>query len=509
LATLELKNIRKCFGANVALADASLAVAEGEIHALLGENGAGKTTLMNILYGLLAPDSGEMRLDGHPYQPISPQDAKCAGVGMVHQHFMLVPTLSVGENILLGESPFSRFHPAKDFTPIQERMSVLGFDLPLGAETGTLSVGELQRVEIFKALWKGARLLILDEPTAVLTPQETESLFELLTGLRREGHSILFISHKLEEIERLCDRVTLLRRGTTVGCFPVSETNRGELSRKMLGREIETIKRRKPSDSISPNQIDSGVERKAFVFACHHPNGGKLSGEWKLVLPRGQITAVLGVEGNGQQELAETLLGLASPPGTQVCQGEKPLRAGVRARIEAGFGLITEDRQRTGLVLEFSLSENFALKDISQPPWSHKGWLAPRASRIKAEELISQYDIKPPPCDHPAGALSGGNQQKVVVAREISRPHSLLVAVNPTRGLDVGACEAVHKALIADTNAGAAILLITTEIEEALALADTLHVLFKGKASSISPDRWDRETIGLAMLGIHREPSLA
>ncbi len=499
----QAKSLRKCFGGSPALEDVSLEVRKGEIHALLGENGAGKTTLLNILYGLLAPDSGQMLLDGEPYAPRSPREAKRAGVGMVHQHFMLVPTLAVGENILLGEQPFSSFRPQYDFGAIRERMSALGFDFPLEARTDTLSVGEMQRVEIFKALWKGASLLALDEPTAMLTPRETESLFELLRGIRERGQSVLFISHKLEEIERLADRVSVLRRGRSVGCFEVAETNRAELSRLMIGRELSPPAK-SPTRAGESVSVSDGL-RVVCSAACSE----KLRGPWSFEAPFGHITAIAGIEGNGQRELAENLLGLRNDRGLEVSLAGKRLPKGVRDRVRGGISFISEDRQRTGLVLEFTLRENLALKDISEAPWSRHGLLRIRGSKARADDLVQRFEVHPPDLERAAGTLSGGNQQKVVVAREITRPHRLLVATNPTRGLDVGAREAVHRALIADAEAGAAIVLISTELEEALELADSLQVICKGRLEAIPRERWNEESLGLAMLGASKELSAA
>ena len=515
MSTLSLAHLHKRFGKNVALMDACLDLAEGEIHAILGENGAGKTTLMNLLYGLLSPDRGEMRLDGKPYSPASPLQARRLGIGMVHQHFMLVPTLTVGENILLGEGAWSRFNPRKSFLPIREQMQRLGFALPLEARTETLSVGELQRVEIFKALWKGARLLILDEPTAVLTPQETEDLCSLLRNLSQQGVSILFISHKLEEIEKLCERVTILRRGQTVACLPVKNTTRAELSRMMLGRDLTPLppspNRTHPCDtrgrgeSVPPLPMGEGGRGVRLSIRCQGVTRSRLQGEWTLHALAGEITAIAGVEGNGQRELAEAILGVTTAHGLEIEYNDESLPRGVAQRIEAGIGFISEDRQRTGLVPGFTVQENLALKDISRAPWSRNGWLSGRSARLRATALIERYRIHPPHLDHPVTSLSGGNQQKVVVAREISRQHHVLVATNPTRGLDVGACEAVHAGLIEDAQKGVVVLLISTELDEILTLADHLYVLFQGGITAIPRGRWNREAIGLAMLGVPLE----
>lgn len=489
---LHAADIRKRFGSTPALRGASLEVEEGEIHALLGENGAGKTTFMNILYGLLTPDAGEIELDGRPYRPASPEEAMRSGVGMVHQHFMLVPTLTVLENLLLGESPFAGFRWEREYDRMENRLSDFSFHIPLEKKVGDLSVGERQRVEIFKALSKGARFLILDEPTAVLAPQEIENLFELLKDLRAQGRSILFISHKLEEIRDLCDRVTLLRRGETVGTFSVSGMNREELARLLLGREFTPFSR---------NTASTLQDGDPFRVSPRPGGAGKLKGNWICEIAPGKITAVAGVEGNGQKELAEGILGLSETDLLDVRLGETPLPNDPFQRIEAGVGYISEDRQHTGLVMDFSVLENLALKDIARPPWSSRGLLNLRRMRETAQELTERFGVEPPEPDRTVSDLSGGNQQKVVAAREISRPHRLLTAFNPTRGLDIGACEKVQQALLEDARSGAAILLISTELEEAVALADRLYVIFQGELTEIPREDWDHETIGLAMLG--------
>jgi len=491
---LETRNVHKNFGPVQALRGVDLIVDKGEIHALLGENGAGKTTLMNLLYGLLSPDSGSMRLEGNLHRPRSPRDAVRAGVGMVHQHFMLVPTLTVLENILLGESPL-RYHGKNvAASEVESRMREFTFDLPLDCRVQSLSVGVQQRVEIFKALRKGARLLILDEPTAVLAPQEIEDLFRLLRNLREIGHSILFISHKLEEIQNLCDRVTLLRRGETVGTFDVSRMNKQELAHHLLGRTLNPRIRKQP-----PAQQGASP-----YFIQPKSRQGKLKGDWTCVVEPGQIVAVAGIEGNGQRELAEAILGVSETDQADIERNGLSLPKDAFRRVRHGVGLISEDRQRTGLILEFSIQENLALKDIELPPWSRKGWLRRRSFREAGKNLVERFRIEPPDPDRGVSELSGGNQQKVVVAREISRNHKLLVAFNPTRGLDVGACENVHEALLEDAARGAAILLISTELEEVLALADKLYVLFQGCLEEIPPENWTSEQLGLAMLGEDR-----
>ncbi|MCB9767482.1 MAG: ABC transporter ATP-binding protein [Candidatus Omnitrophica bacterium] len=494
MTCLVANQIKKSFGSLQALKGVDLKVESGEIHALLGENGAGKTTLMNILFGLLSPDSGSLELDGKPYRPESPRDAMAAGVGMVHQHFMLVPTLTVLENILLGENPFSLHRPEESGNRIAERMIDLSFNLPLERRIEDLSVGERQRVEIFKALWRGANLLILDEPTAVLAPQEVEDLFRLLRELKDRECSILFISHKLDEIQDLCDRVTLLRRGETVGEFEVSQVDRDELTRRLLGRELVSSERDRQGNE---------EDRPPFLL---RPNGGaraKLQGNWTCEVRPGQITAIAGIEGNGQRELAEAVVGVSETDRVSVEVDGSFFPDGSVPRIRSGIGLISEDRQRTGLVPEFTIEENLALKDIGQRPWSKNGWLARSSSRQTAADLIDRFGVHPSEPNRLASELSGGNQQKVVVAREISRDHQLLVAFNPTRGLDVGACETVYEALLGDAKEGAAILLISTELEHALRLADRLYVLFGGRLTEIHREDWTAERLGFAMLGEH------
>ncbi len=491
MAFLEANNIQKSFGRIVALRGVDLEVRKGEIHALLGENGAGKTTLMNILYGLLSPDSGSLQLGQKPYRPRSPQDAMGSGVGMVHQHFMLVPTLTVLQNVLLGDSPFSAYRKEVMRDRLRNRMEQLSFDLPIESRVEELSVGVRQRVEIFKALWKGAQLLILDEPTAVLAPQEIEDLFGLLKDLKSEGHSILFISHKLDEIQELCDRVTLLRKGETVGTYQVSEVDRQEMTQLLLGRALSPLtKRQRTQNPTNP-----------FHVRPNPSPHGRLKEGWICDLYPGQITAIAGIEGNGQRELAEAIVGVSSTDSVSIEMEGHSLPSGSPDRISSGVGLISEDRQRTGLVMDFTVEENLALKDIARVPWSKGGWLQKDKIRRTANQLIEQYRVDPPDASRLVSDLSGGNQQKVVVAREISRNHRLLVAFNPTRGLDVGACENVYDALIADAESGAAILLISTELEEVQQLADRVYVLFNGQLTKISEDNWSADRLGLAMMG--------
>ena len=492
MAFLDVKQITKSFGSTRALRGVSLQVEPGEIHAILGQNGAGKTTLMNILYGLLSPDSGTLEIRGESYRPSTPQDAMRAGVGMVHQHFMLVETLTVLENIYLGEAPFSMYRSREMEERVSERIGGYAFDLPLHEKVGNLSVGERQQVEIYRALWKGAQLLILDEPTAVLAPQQIRDLFRLLKELRSNGHSVLFISHKLQEIQDLCDRVTLLRTGETLGTFNVAQLDAEQLARLVSGDDQPMASRRKRQEP---------QESQPFLIRPQSSPRGRLKGDWTCSVYPGQVTAIAGVEGNGQRELAEAILGVSPTDTVSIDWEGELLPKDPPSRIRSGIGLISEDRQRTGLVMEFSVTENLALKDVDQKPWSHRGFLSSRGMNQTATEWIRRYQIDPADPLRPVSELSGGNQQKVVVAREISRNHRLLVAFNPTRGLDVGACKNVYQALTEDAKKGAAILLISTELEEILDLADHVSVIYRGRLTPIPREDCSVETIGLAMLG--------
>jgi len=496
---LRVENVTKVFGAVVANDHVSLEVRRGEIHALLGENGAGKTTLMNILYGLYRPDDGHILFHGERVTLSSPKDAIRAGIGMVHQHFMLIPVFSVVENIVLGLGSLRR--PLLDVESATRRIAALSkeyrLDVDPHARVCDLSVGAQQRVEIIKALYRGADLFILDEPTAVLTPQEVDDLFAVLRRLVQEGHAIIFITHKLDEVMRVSDRVTVLRDGAIVSTVATSETTKEELARMMVGREIVF---RVARDPISPGasvlevtELDIDDEQCSVAL-----KGVSLS------VRRHEILGIAGVGGNGQNELAGALVGLYEPTqGTIAILGEDIRGQGPKGVIKLNVGRIPEDRQAQGLIPDFTISENLIATHFWQSPLS-KWYLLnlPLIGRL-AKKLIQDYDIRPPEPTLLARQMSGGNQQKLILARELSRDPDLIVAVQPTRGLDVGATEYIYAELLKHRQRGAGILLISTELEEILTLSDRIAVMFQGEiVGMMDAGSVELEEIGLLMAGV-------
>lgn len=501
---LELKNITKAFGGLVANDHISLDIRKGEIHALLGENGAGKTTLMNILYGLYHPDSGEIRLNGDAVRLSSPKDAIRQGIGMVHQHFMLIPAFTVAENIVLGLGSMSR--PLLDLETASERISELsreyGLDVDPNAQVCNLSVGAQQRVEIIKALYRGADLLILDEPTSVLTPQEVRDLFVVLQRLVDEGHSIIFITHKLDEVMEISERVTVLRDGAVVDTVDTSSTTKEELARMMVGRDIVFRVEREPLEpgeevlGVSGLKVDLDDDRCSMDLK-----------EISFSVRRHEILGVAGVGGNGQSELAGAVVGLFRPAqGTITILGEDISQGRTKDVINLNVARIPEDRQAQGLVPDFTVSENLICTHISDPPLSRRTFLNfPVIGRL-VSALIGEYDIRPPQPAILCKQMSGGNQQKVILARELHREPDLIVAVQPTRGLDVGATEYIYKELLKHRKRGAAILLISTELEEILTLSDRIAVMFQGEILGIrQASEATIEEIGLMMAGVRPE----
>jgi general nucleoside transport system ATP-binding protein len=498
---LELKGITKRFPGVVANDGVDFELARGEVHALLGENGAGKSTLMNILYGLYHPDEGEIRLGGKRVRISSPKDAIDLGIGMVHQHFMLIPVMSVAENVVLAVEPTAG--PFLDLGAAKERVAELsrrfGLVVSPGARVESISVGQQQRVEILKALYRGAEILILDEPTAVLTPQEARELFEIIRSLTAEGKSIVFISHKLNEVLEIADRITVLRLGKKVETVPREGATSEGLAKLMVGREVVLRVEKTPSHPEQPLLVveDLHVVDDRGLEACRGVS---------LQVRAGEIVGIAGVDGNGQSELIDALTGLRRPAsGRIIVEGEDVTRAGARDVLDAGVGHIPEDRQRRGLVLDFTLAENLALHDFSEPPNSRWGWLYPRRLIARARKLLAEFDVRGGGPATPAGSLSGGNQQKVVVAREMSRNPRALVAAQPTRGLDVGAIEFVHRRLVEARDEGRAILLVSFELEEILALSDRVLVLFEGRIVAEYPPSVSEEELGIAMTGARRE----
>ena len=494
---LELSGITKRFPGVVANDHVDFDLIKGEVHALLGENGAGKSTLMNILYGLYHPDDGEIRLRGERVRMDSPRAAIDAGIGMVHQHFMLIPVMTVAENIVLGVEPHSG--PFLDLDAANEKVSDISRQFGLAvrpdARIDSISVGMQQRVEILKALYRGAEILILDEPTAVLTPQEAEELFTIIRSLQAEGKSIIFISHKLGEVLAIADRITVLRRGKAIETLPRAGATEEGLARLMVGREVLLRVDKKPAEPGEPLlTVEDLRVREERGLECVRG----ISFEVRA----GEIVGIAGVDGNGQTELVEAITGLRRPEsGRIVVRGRELTDEGARECLEAGLGHIPEDRQRRGLVLDFSLAENIALHDFREEPDSKWGWLFPKRLVARAKRLLTEFDVRGGGPQTPAAALSGGNQQKVVVAREVSRDPSVLVAAQPTRGLDVGAIEFVHRRLVAEQDEGRGILLVSFELDEILSLSDRILVLYEGRIVAEYGRDVSEEELGIAMTG--------
>ncbi|HVA31791.1 MAG TPA: ABC transporter ATP-binding protein [Gaiellaceae bacterium] len=495
---LELRAITKRFPGVVANDRVSLDLMPGEVHALLGENGAGKSTLMNVLYGLYHPDEGEILVKGEKLSLGSPKDAIEHGIGMVHQHFMLIPVMTVAENVVLASEP-TRGRLLLDYAEaersVRELSERFGLRVEPGARIESIGVGQQQRVEILKALYRGADILVLDEPTAVLTPQEAEDLFAVIRSLTGQGKSVIFISHKLHEVLEVADRISVLRRGKLVETIAREGATEESLARAMVGREVLLRVDKKPA---TPGEELLAVDDLHVVDA----RGIEAVRGVSLRVRAGEIVGIAGVDGNGQAELIDALSGLLhATAGRVTIAGKDVTNATAKHVLDVGLGHIPQDRQRRGLVLQFTLAENLVLHDYDAEPNSRRGWLHPRVLIARARTLLQAFDVRGGGPTTRAGALSGGNQQKVILAREIERNPRVLIAAQPTRGLDVGAIEFVHRRLIEERDEGRAILLVSLELDEILSLSDRILVMYGGRfVGEFGADATEQE-LGIAMIG--------
>ena len=511
---LELRGITKRFGSLVANDHIDLTVAPGEIRGLLGENGAGKTTLMNVLYGLVQPDEGEIRIDGKQIAVHSPRDAINAKIGMVHQHFMLVPVFTVAENVALGVEHLRKLKvPGLPAIPtglldrkharrqVQELSQRYGLRVDPDALTGDLPVGVQQRVEILKALVRDARVLILDEPTAVLTPGETEDLFRVMRELRSDGRSIVFISHKLKEVQAIADKITVIRRGQVVGDRPPT-TSDAELAALMVGRPVEL---RVSKQTAQPGEVilhvsDLTVGSDTVALEAGEAARNAVDG-LSFEVRAGEILGIAGVQGNGQTELCEAIMGLLPATGTVQLDGRDLSHATPRDRLRAGIAYIPEDRREDGIVADFSVADNLILDTYDRKPFASRIAMDLPAIRENARSLVAEFDVRTSSIDTPVGTLSGGNQQKVILAREVGRQVRLLLASQPTRGLDVGSIEFVHRRIVAERDQGIAVIIVSSELDEIYALADRIAVMYEGKITGFRSPSVPVTELGLLMAG--------
>jgi simple sugar transport system ATP-binding protein len=495
---VEMRAITKAWPGVVANDHVDFTVRRGEIHALVGENGAGKTTLMNILYGLIRPESGEIRVNGRPVRIGGPRDAIAAGIGMVHQHFMLIPVMTVGENIMLGREPVTAgfYDTRRARAEIAALTQRYGLALDPDARMGSLPVGLQQRAEIVKVLYRGADILILDEPTGVLTPQESAELFRVLRGLQQSGKTIIFISHKLKEVLEISDRITVMRRGKVVGHLLTPQTTEQEIARMMVGRDVLLRVDKAPA---KPGPVALTVENLTADSDVGVPALRGISFE----LHQGEILGIAGVEGNGQSELVEVLAGTRRATGGRIVLGDRPVtNLSARAIRRLGISHIPEDRRGAGLVLGYSVANNLVLGRQRASQFSWRGLVLRLQSILGwARRLIKQFDIRTPGPETLARALSGGNQQKIIVAREMASGPRVLLAAQPTRGVDIGAIEFIHRSIVAQRDEGAAVLLVSAELDEIRSLSDRIAVMYEGRIVSVEPADAPEERLGLLMTG--------
>ena len=505
---IEMKGITKAFPGIIANDDISLDLRRGEIHALLGENGAGKSTLMSILFGLYQPDKGTIMKNGEVVNIQGPNDATRLGIGMVHQHFKLVQNFTVLENIVLGMESTRRgfLHMADARERVVELSEQYGLSINPDAYISDITVGMQQRVEILKMLYRENEILIFDEPTAVLTPQEIDDLMEIMKGLTGEGKSILFITHKLAEIQRAADRCTVLRKGCYIGTVDVASTDARKLSEMMVGREVDFVVEKEEAE---PGEVILSV-RDLSVFSKTH--GKSAVNKVSFDVRAGEIVCIAGIDGNGQSELVYAVTGIKPPDeGTILLDGKDISKASVRTRSNEGMAHIPEDRHRHGLVLDYNLAYNIVLQTYHTPRFQNKGFLKFNEIYEYADELIEKFDIRSGQGGRtPTRSMSGGNQQKVIVAREIDRKPKLLVAVQPTRGLDVGAIEYIHKQLIYERGLGAGVLLVSLELDEVMNISDRILVIYEGEiVADVNPREVTREELGLYMSGSKKDEKLS
>ncbi len=496
---LELRGITKRFGALVANDHIDLTVEPGEIHCLLGENGAGKSTLMNVLYGLYQAEEGDILLDDEVQHFSGPGDAMKAGIGMVHQHFMLIPVFTVAENVMLGHEE-TKFGGRLDLPAARKRVREIsarfGFHVDPDARIEDLPVGVQQRVEIIKALSRDAKVLVFDEPTAVLTPQETDELMEIMRQLKAQGTAIVFITHKLREVREVADRITVIRLGKVVGEVAPTATNT-EMASMMVGRAVELTVHKEPA---TPGDAALVVTDLSVIDHIGQLVVNKVSFDVRA----GEILAIAGVQGNGQTELTEALLGLQPRVTGSIELDGKPMTGlSVRRVLDSGVGFVPEDRNEDGLVGEFTIAENLMLDRSTTEPFVKGGTLQLGYRAEFAEQKVEEFDVRAQGIDTKVGRLSGGNQQKVVLARELSRDLRLFVAAQPTRGLDVGSIEFVHKRIVATRDAGLPVIVVSTELDEVAALADRIAVMYRGGIVGIVPGNTSRDVLGLMMAGEH------